>query len=190
MESLLTLDRTLFLCINHLPHSVVSDTFALFVSGVGNAGIIWIILAGILFIREERKNHTFFLQVLGMLLVTWFGVELLLKWLIARPRPSLEMGAIIVGHGASWFSFPSGHATVSWAAYVLLSRYEPTWKPYLFTLAVLVSLSRIYLGVHYPFDVLGGALIGWCIGTSTVYLTEKNMRSGAKHHQSSRKNKR
>ena len=172
MDSLLSLDRSLFLFINHSPHFLLLDMVALFVSGVGNAGIIWIVLAGILLIREERKNHAFFLQVLGMLTVSWFGVELFLKSLIARPRPSISMGAIIVGNGASWYSFPSGHATVSWAAYVLLSEYEPRWKPYLFTLAVLVSLSRIYLGVHYPLDILAGAFIGWCIGTLTVLLTK------------------
>lgn len=173
MELLRAFDQSTFLFLNHLPHTPFLDQLAMIISGVGNAGIIWIVLALILFIREEKRAHIFFLQSFGIFLVTWFGVDHVLKNLFARPRPSLGIGAIIVGGSISSYSFPSSHAAISWAAVVLLSRYEPRWKPYLIILAILVSFSRIYLGVHYPVDVFVGGLVGWSIGILTLSLTEK-----------------
>jgi len=79
------------------------------------------------------------------------------------------MGAIIKTHLGD-YSFPSTHATLAWAMAVILSREEPRLKYWFYTLAVLISLSRIYLGVHYPSDVAGGALLGWAIGYGAMRL--------------------
>jgi undecaprenyl-diphosphatase len=98
------------------------------------------------------------------------GVALnnLLKFAFARPRPDF------VTHAARVFttSFPSGHATLSAITYLtmgaLLARIHSslTIRIYLMLVAVflilLIGMSRIYLGVHYPTDVLGG----WCVGAA------------------------
>jgi len=162
MELLLTLDRQLFLFINHLPHTSLSDVVALAISGVGTAGIIWFIIAILLFLREEKKDHWFFLPVLLAGGTSWAIVELILKPLVGRIRPD----------GSDGFSFPSGHATIAFAMAVVLSRKEPKWKWIFYTLATLISLSRIYLGVHYPLDVLFGALLGWGVGR-IAYATQR-----------------
>jgi undecaprenyl-diphosphatase len=96
----------------------------------------------------------------------------LLKWSYARPRPDL-VPAIVQVYSAS---FPSGHATMSAVTYlalgVLLAEVHPArrFKLYFISLAlvitVAVGLSRIYLGVHYPTDVLAG----WCIGAAWALL--------------------
>lgn len=190
MDILPAIDRYFFLVINHLPHTELTDSMAQFISGVGSGGLVWLILSGILFIREEKHNHRFLKEAFGILIASWFGVEMVLKYLFARSRPTEAIGAIIVGNGASWFSFPSSHATIAWAFYVLLSRQEPAWKPYLFVLASLVSLSRIYLGVHYPFDILCGGLIGWGIGTLIVYWGELRHVPLPKQHRSVRSRRR
>ena len=160
MELLLTLDRQLFFFINHLPHLAVSNTVALAISGVGTAGIIWFVLATVLFLKEEKKDHWFFIPVLAAGGTSWLMVEKIIKPLIARPRPTFEMGAIILGNNLPDFSFPSGHATIAFAMAVVLSRKEPKWKWVFYTLAILISFSRIYIGKHFPFDVLVGALLG------------------------------
>ncbi len=92
----------------------------------------------------------------------------LLKFMFARPRPDF------VTHAARVFttSFPSGHATLSAIAYLtmgaLLARTQPSFTISLYFmslaafLTVLIGVSRIYLGVHYPTDILGG----WCIGAA------------------------
>ncbi len=164
MQPLLALDQQLFLIFNHLPHIFFTDWLALFLSGVGFGGLIWIGIGVWLFMREEKKNHRFFVPIFLTLGISWIGVELFLKYLVARPRPTEALGAIIVGSGASWFSFPSSHATAAFAMAALLSQYEPRWRIGLYILATLISFSRIYLGVHYPFDVLAGAIIGSCLG--------------------------
>ena len=165
METLPSVDQSLFLAINHLPHSFFSDFLALLISGVGTAGVIWLILSLIVFFKEEKKHPLFWMHMGSVVVSSWLLVELLLKYLFARHRPTEAMGAIIVGSGASWYSFPSSHAAVAWASYLILSHYEPRWKPFLFVLALLISFSRIYLGVHYPLDVIVGGLVGWSIGT-------------------------
>ena len=164
MERLLALDQQLFLLINHLPHLAVSNTVALAISGVGTAGIIWFTIAILLFLREEKKDHWFFLPFILAGGTSWTIVELFLKPLIARVRPNEIMSAIIVGSGSDGFSFPSGHATIAFAMAVVLSHKEPKWKWIFYTLAVLISLSRIYLGVHYPLDIIAGGVLGWGIG--------------------------
>jgi undecaprenyl-diphosphatase len=98
------------------------------------------------------------------------GVALnsLLKVSFARPRPELVAPAVRVYTA----SFPSGHAAISAITYLtlaaLLSRTTTSWRirSYFITIGVLltfvIGLSRVYLGVHYPTDVLAG----WCVGTA------------------------
>ncbi len=162
MDFLFALDRALFLGINHLPHTIISDSIAQFFSGVGAWGVVWFVIVLYLFFREERRDHWFFVPSIFASVSTVIS-EYVLKALIARPRPSAEMGALIVGY-ADNFSFPSSHATLAFAFATLLSGVEKRWKWWLYALASFIALSRIYLGVHYPLDIIGGSLLGYGIG--------------------------
>jgi len=112
------------------------------------------------------------------------GVELL-KAFIARARPEL-LEPVIEEHG---FSFPSGHATLSMVAYgvlaVLIMRSRlPSWVELvvvvgLGVLVVLIGVSRIWLGVHYPTDVLAGWTAGWVIVLAYAALTREVSREPA-----------
>jgi undecaprenyl-diphosphatase len=168
MEFLAALDTNLFLWINHWPHTVLSDAVALFFSGIGASGIIWMLLGIVLFLREETKDHLFFVPLVVGLASAVSLVELLLKPLVARPRPDMLMGAMLVADGIGGYSFPSGHAVIAWTMATILSRYEPRWSRWFAILAAVISLSRIYLGKHYPFDVVAGTLIGWSLGTIII----------------------
>jgi undecaprenyl-diphosphatase len=125
-------------------------------------GIMTFAVAGYLFLAgKPAVAWLMLIAVLG-------GVALnnLLKFAFARPRPDF------VTHAARVFttSFPSGHATLSAITYLtigaLLARTHPSFAISLYFmslavfLTVLIGVSRIYLGVHYPTDILGG----WCIG--------------------------
>lgn len=91
----------------------------------------------------------------------------ILKVLVGRPRPSAAARGI-ENWGPSLFqhhdSFPSGHSTSAFAVATALALYYPRWTPFLFIMAVLVALARVYLGHHYFADVYGGALIGIMAG--------------------------
>ena len=126
--------------------------------------IITFAVAGYLFLVRKPG-------VAGLMLIAVFGglaLNNFLKFVFARPRPD------VVSHAPRVFttSFPSGHATLSAITYLtiaaLLARAYPSpiLDLYFMLLAalltVLIGLSRIYLGVHFPTDILGG----WCIGTA------------------------
>jgi undecaprenyl-diphosphatase len=96
-------------------------------------------------------------------------VTLAVKLAVARPRPFEtlpEADPLIVASVGT--SFPSGHASMSVAAAVVLSYLVPRAAPYLALLAVVVMVSRVYVGVHYPLDVLAGAALGAVTGTAVV----------------------
>lgn len=173
MEMLLSLDQLVFFFINHALHTQISDWVALFFSGIGKAGIVWFLLGVLLFFREERKYPKFFTPFIFAGISSVVLVEVLLKPLIGRLRPSVEMGAITVGGGSDGFSFPSGHATIAWTMAVLLSSYEPKFKWGFYLLAISISFSRIYLGVHYPSDVIVGGFLGWGIGSFILFMRKR-----------------
>ncbi|MFQ5769792.1 MAG: phosphatase PAP2 family protein [bacterium] len=94
-----------------------------------------------------------------------------LKPIIARIRPchTLPDARLLVGCGGE-FSFPSGHATNSFAAALLFSYFYRNYRYFLFGMAALVSFSRIYVGVHYPADVLAGIILGIVCGALIIFI--------------------
>lgn len=124
------------------------------------AGFIFLLAAAI-FWRLNKKNYIlpFFISVGGSTATTY-----LIKFLEARPRP----GAALVAESS--FSFPSGHATVAAALYGFIIYFlwknlkSDFWRWFFLifglVLILLIGFSRLYLGVHYLSDVLGGYLVG------------------------------
>jgi undecaprenyl-diphosphatase len=163
MEHFLALDRSLFLFINHLPHTDFTNTIASVLSGIGQWGLVWLVIAVYLFFREERRDHWFFLPFILCLAMVWLLSETIIKSLVLRPRPGLDIGALIISATGN-YSFPSTHATLAFAMAYILSQEEPKLIAWFYILAGLIGLSRIYLGVHYPVDVIAGAFLGLGIG--------------------------
>ena len=118
------------------------------------------------------------LTVMAVALADWSAAGL--KVLFDRDRPPLRYAEpkplMHVPHDAS---FPSGHAATSFAAATMLSFAFPRLAPPLFVLAAAVAFSRIYVGVHYPLDVIGGAALGILIATALRLLVRVRRRSRA-----------
>jgi undecaprenyl-diphosphatase len=120
----------------------------------------------------------------GVIWLTWIAIALAdwsatgLKALVDRPRPPERYAEpktlVPVPHDAS---FPSGHAATSFAAATMISFAFPRLAPTLFVLAAAVAFSRVYVGVHYPLDVLGGAVLGMLVATALRLLVRGLRRS-------------
>jgi decaprenylphosphoryl-5-phosphoribose phosphatase len=126
----------------------------------GNNGAIWFGI-GILLALLDRSNREAWLicAVLGPVAI---GLNYVVKLVVKRPRPELA-GLPPLGGAPSSLSFPSAHATSSFAVATAMTRVEP-WGALAFLLALALALGRPYLGMHYPSDVVAGALIGVLLG--------------------------
>lgn len=88
------------------------------------------------------------------------------KSIWSRPRPLLTLFEVrVVGDPLFTNSFPSGHTLTAWAVAVACSAFVPKLRLILFPLAALIGISRVYVGAHFPLDVIFGALLGALVGT-------------------------
>ncbi len=175
------MDLALFQFINSLPHTDFSDSVALFLSGVGSFGAIWIIIAFFVMLKEESEDKGFYKPMLGAVFFSFLLVEYVLKPLFGRVRPEVLPLTILVQSPIGGFSFPSGHAATAFAGAAVLSRFTVKSRILWYVLAFFVSMSRIYLGKHYPSDVLAGGVIGFFVGKLAVYFYDQTQRKRASY---------
>lgn len=163
MLFLKSLDVWLFLAINNLPHDQILVAFFALLSGIGTYGFVWLII-GIFLVWWEGKNRKGIYELMIACAISLVSTEYLIKPLIHRVRPEYVLSFSYLIDQTSTFSFPSTHATVAFASSWILSHRHPRWKVLVYLLAFLIAFSRIYLGKHYPSDVVFGAMMGICIG--------------------------
>ena len=162
MEWLLELDGKLLLWLREIVCHPALDSVMKFVSKLGDHGMIWIVI-GVLFLLMGFWKRVWFRNgflVLFSLLADLILCNKLLKPLFDRTRPYyvLDYEPLIPPVGDA--SFPSGHTAVSFAAATAIYAINKKWGIAAYAFAVLMGFSRLYLGVHFPLDVLGGALVG------------------------------
>lgn len=160
-EMIQMLDETALLWIQDAVRVPVLDPIMEIFTSLGNAGVLWIVLSlAMLCWRPTRRAGGIALlaMVLGMLCT-----NVVLKQLVLRPRPYVTMeGLIPLLTSADPNSFPSGHTCAAFAAGLAWAGGLPwRWaRAAAVVQAVCMGLSRLYVGVHYPSDVLAGAVIG------------------------------
>ncbi len=130
------------------------------VSAFSDFGIFWIALVLVLY---RVPKYSFLAEKAGLsLIMNSLLINLVLKRITARERPFQVYPFLepLIRLPKDW-SFPSGHTGAAFACTMVLIRFLPAdWGFFLLTLAVLTGYSRVYLGVHYPSDILAGALLG------------------------------
>ena len=142
---------------------------------MGSWGAIWLAIALTLAIVWRRPN--IFLLVATTALTMSF-VNTLLKYAVQRDRPpTIILDPKPLMEIPTTSSFPSGHTSTSFACAYVISRLAPRLTVYVFVLAALIGFSRIYVGVHFPLDVLAGAVLGVLVAKALLTLLEALRRS-------------
>ena len=175
LQSVQNLDGEILLQIQQHLRTDMLTPFMKIVTFLGNGGWFWILCAVVL-LAIPKTRKTGYAAVLSLI----FGVivtNLLLKNIVARPRPFAEIEALIpLIAKPTDFSFPSGHTTASFAVALVMLRMLPKkiGIPAV-VLAALVAFSRLYLGVHYPTDVLAGFVVALMGSTVAVWIVRMKM---------------
>jgi undecaprenyl-diphosphatase len=153
-------------------------------SVVGRGGMVWIALAAIVAaLRRDPPSLRDLVRTAVILLVTSLVVDHALKPLVDRERPFVSTPQVrVIGGRPNDSSFPSGHAANAFAGAVALTEAVPHAALAWWALALLIAYSRVYLGVHYPLDVLGGAAIGLGCAWLVSAIWQRSTRSRAAPH--------
>lgn len=141
-----------------------------FVTSLGNHGILWIALVLILLLFKKTRKAAFTAAV--SLLITYILANLIIKPSVARIRPYDAYPALIpLVDKLTDFSFPSGHTANGFAvAFVLFWMLPKKFSVWPVVLCALIALTRLYVGVHYPTDVIAGFLISLLVSRLVWYL--------------------
>ncbi|NLK77592.1 MAG: phosphatase PAP2 family protein [Clostridiales bacterium] len=159
LQYILGADGRILLFIQEFLRFQWLNPIIIFITSLANGGVLWIVLA-VLFLcfKKYRKTGT---AMAVALLIGYVITNLILKNLVMRVRPYDAIAALEPLVRASDWSFPSGHSTCSMAAgYVMYQKLPKYLGIPAIVLAVIICLSRLYVGVHYPTDVICGALVG------------------------------
>ncbi len=172
LDWLIGLDGGILLLIQEYVRNPVLTPFVRVVTALGNGGAVWILLTLLLLIlpKTRRVGCMMAVALIGTLLVN----NIILKNLFARTRPyEVIEGLTYLVPKPGEYSFPSGHSGSSFAAAGVMWKKLP--KRYgipAIVLASLIALSRLYVGVHYPSDVLFGMIDGILISMAAVAAVE------------------
>ncbi len=149
------------------------DMVVPFISQLGNAGIIWIVLAALMLLMPKTRRSGLILAL--ALIADLILCNVILKNLIARTRPyDVNTAVNLLIAKPVDYSFPSGHTAASFASVtaLYLAGEKKLWKLALIP-AVLIAFTRMYLYVHYPTDILGGIAVGIVSGYIGFFIVRK-----------------
>jgi membrane-associated phospholipid phosphatase len=157
---MLELDLRLMRFMRTRGHTPGVEKAAKALGKAGNNGAVWVAVGVVLAIFDGAHREAWLIcAALGPIAI---GLNYVVKLIVRRPRPVLE-GLPPLGGAPSSLSFPSAHATSSFAVATAMARVEPLGA-LAFALAFALALGRPYLGMHYPSDVLVGAVLGVALG--------------------------
>ena len=173
-DFLYSLDVSVFRWINEGWSNPVLDKFFPFITNIHNFYPVLLLLALFLLIWGKAKGRWMVLALIVTVILTDQISAHLLKQLVGRIRPCNALTGVLTPLGPSGsFSFPSSHAANMGGSMLLLSLAYPVWGWFWGLWALSVGLSRIYLGLHYPSDVLGGYILGMTIGGGVWWSLRK-----------------
>lgn len=170
MQALTDLDARIFYFINGNCRNALLDDVMPWVTVLGSGAFIFALALIMLFLRKNRARLSGILIMAG-LTVSHYGVSLL-KDLVSRPRPFATLANVNVLVPNDGFSFPSGHASVVFMGAFILGNCFRKGRLAFYAIASLAAVSRVYIGMHYPLDIIAGGAMGTFIGFMLVRLAQ------------------
>ncbi len=170
MEALIQMDGDILLYIQEFIRQEWMHPFWIFITSLGDGGWFWIVCSAALLIPKGTRRVG--ITALMALAVGALITNVALKNIVARIRPYEVVDGLTLLIGKPHdYSFPSGHTCASFAAALVYYRMLPKrWGAAALILASLIAFSRLYVGVHYPTDILGGAAVGAAASMASLWI--------------------
>ena len=174
MGPIQALDARLFLTVNQLPRTRWLNALADGITVSTTGGWIWVLgLAGARALGVHGADGALRCVAPAVLGATMI-VEYPIKKTFRRRRPFIDVvRALVIGRRPDGWSFPSGHTAAAFSGALMLSHVWPTRAPVFFLLASTVGFSRVYVGAHYPGDVMSGATLGLTLAETIRQLVKR-----------------
>ncbi|MEO8446284.1 MAG: phosphatase PAP2 family protein [bacterium] len=171
MDFLQNIDVSLFYFFNVTLSNSFTDKLMPFITERTHWFIFYALIWLYLFFKGGARGRVAAILIIPLILMADQFSDNIIKQFFHRTRPchDLESVNLLINCSES-YSLPSNHAVNNFAAASLFSNFYPEMKLFLFTGAFIVSISRVMCGVHYPSDILAGALIGIGFAMFILYL--------------------
>ena len=177
LRPMAAVDTEIFLEINQLPHPRWCNALMRGLTIIMKRGDALVVGLFIASLSDPARGARALGEVVPSLWLSTFIIETPVKKFFRRRRPFIDVvRATVVGRRPGSFSFPSGHSAAAFAGAALLRRHYPRWTGAFYLLALLVGFSRVYLGAHYPADVIVGGVGGTVLAETSRAALAKPAR--------------
>lgn len=170
----MALDTQLFYLLNNLARqSPLFDAVVVFLASYLAYILVALFLALLLFSQYSKREKLIIFLITGIsAVIARLGVTELIRFFYHRPRPfsALPTHQLLIDN--AW-SFPSGHATFFFAMATAIYFYNKKWGVFFFMATILMTISRVIAGIHYPSDIVGGALIGIAVAYVVFHIARR-----------------
>jgi len=170
LKDLVPLDIYFFLTINKISNPILNPLF-IFITYIGSS-LFWVFVIIFLWLKKERKASIYLIYAFILDSILAFST----KMFFLRPRPPERFPGLEFLRIEYGLSFPSAHSERIFSGAVILGSLYKKFRLLLFVLAMLVAFSRIYIGVHYPSDVVIGSINGIIIGLISLAIPTKKLQ--------------
>ena len=171
----MNLDTQLFYLLNSVAgQSPLLDGLIIFCASYLAYLLVAFFVVLVVFSQYSRREKWELLLVAGTAsVIARLGVTELIRFFYHHPRPFVVLPNVHQLLTDNSWSFPSGHATFFFALATAVYLYNKQWGIGFFIVATLISVTRVIAGVHYPSDIIGGAIIGAFVAYATVFVARR-----------------